>query len=543
MNNKSKDKKKINDKIKFIIMIVLVSIIRFVLTSQSSIYVFGSKYDDLLVIKRAKSIIKGNWLGSYNHLTLVKGIGFEIFLVIFNFLKISFVNAQSIMYILACIYFIYAIRNLIKSKKFLLVIYVLMLFNPISLGFETFQRVYRYSIIHFQVLFVFSSYYLLYENINEKKGILWPHILLASIFLTWFRLTIESYIWIIPFVLVVTGMLIFNIIKNKKQIILKILIVIIPIFVMFVTVYGIKIINQNKYGNFVYNEILETSFSDALKAIYSVDIHDDIQYVSVSQNKLEKLYEISPSLNSIKSVLNKRLVHWKKYDQVRNDEIEDGWFYWALRESVEFAGYNTAEEANNFYKNIANEIDLAIEEGKVDSKVVMSNPLMSPFRNGYVSELLITMFKSFMYVISFDGIDVLTINNEVTFNGFTMLEKCISNKNLITTAILGTIIITYQMVGIIAFIISFVIYCAICKKYCFDHKSSCKNIWLISTACILTSILLITGVSYTHISAFNSINSVYLVGCYPLIGIFILLNIIFYIENDKEFFNVGEINE
>ena len=139
MNNKSKDKKKINDKIKFIIMIVLVSIIRFVLTSQSSIYVFGSKYDDLLVIKRAKSIIKGNWLGSYNHLTLVKGIGFEIFLVIFNFLKISFVNAQSIMYILACIYFIYAIRNLIKSKKFLLVIYVLMLFNPISLGFETFQ--------------------------------------------------------------------------------------------------------------------------------------------------------------------------------------------------------------------------------------------------------------------------------------------------------------------------------------------------------------------------------------------------------------------
>ena len=89
---KIKFKDKLSDKSKFILLILLVSIIRIILTNKSSLYFFNSEYDDYLVLARAQQIVNGNWLGQYNYLTLVKGIGFELFLILFNFLKISFLR-------------------------------------------------------------------------------------------------------------------------------------------------------------------------------------------------------------------------------------------------------------------------------------------------------------------------------------------------------------------------------------------------------------------------------------------------------------------
>lgn len=534
MKNK-KVKIKFSDKEKvalFIIFIVFFTLLRCILTSQSSINIFYSEYDDLLVIERARNMSYGNWLGEYNHLTLVKGIGFEIFLVIFNFLNISFLNAQNLMYILACLYFVYAIRNSIKNKFYILIIYILMIFNPISFASNTFQRVYRYNIIIFQVIYIISSYYILYENIIKKTGKLWPHILIASIFLTWFRLTIESYIWLMPFVGVVTILLIINIIKNKEKIIRNIIKVLIPIFMMICVVTGIKYVNLKVYNTWVYNEIYETSFADALKAIYSVDVHDNIKLVSVSQKKIEKLYEISPSLKSIKTILDERLEGWKNYDEIANDEIEDGWFYWAFRETVDFSGYDTPEKANNFYKNVASEINSAIEEGKVDSRPVMSNPLMSPFRKEYISEILVAMSKSFFHIISFTDVSPEIYDIAESNYDFKILDKCFDNYNVITTSILCIIALLYKL-NIIAFIISFVIYIYMSIQYLIKRKIENKNVWLLTTACILSIIVLIVGVSYTHISAFNSIKSMYLAGAYPLIIIFIWLNIFGYKEHRK----------
>ena len=543
MNKKEMESKKTNVDIKLLIIFIIITVIKFIVASQSSIYISISEYDDWLVINRAQSIIDGQWLGNYTHLTLVKGIGFEIFLCVFNFLKISFVSAQAIMYIVACIYFIYAIRNIVKSKKVLLCIYFFMLFNPISIGFDTFQRVYRYNIIQFQILFIFSSYYLLYEKISQKKKKILPHILVAMIFLTWFRLTIESYFWILPFIFVVTGILIFNIIKEEKNVILKILnilIIFLPILAMVGTVTGIKCLNKKVYGVYVYNDILETNFSEAIKAIYSVDVNDNIELVSVSQKKLEKLYKISPTLQKIQFNLDKNLLKWKDYDQIKNNEIEDGWFYWVFKVSVFEAGYDTPQKADNFYKNVAKEINDAKNDGEIKTKSVMPNPLMSPYRDGYISKLLLTMLKSVKYIVSFEDITVDIIKHEIDFNDLVVLQKCINNKNLITTAILFFIVVLYKFVGPCLFVISCMGYFITNKKYLFKHEKEYKNIWLISTACLLTTILIIAGVSYTHISAFNSINSLYLVGAYPLIGIFICLNGFVFI---KKFFDLGEIDE
>lgn len=209
------------------------------------------------------------------------------------------------------------------------------------------------------------------------------------------------------------------------------------------------------------------------------------------------------------------------------------------------AGYDNAVKADEFYKNVADEINLAIDEKKVDAKNVMSNPLMSPYRKGYIGDTLKTMLNSFACVITLYDIGIIEsdeIDADINIENFDVLNKCEYKYNKILSIIVVVIIAVYGFFNTFLFMISFVIYLILSKNYIISHIQKIKNVWLITTACILSAIVLVAGVSYTHISAFDSIYSVYLVGAYPLISIFMLLNIFFYLEKRKDL-NSGVLNE
>ena len=154
----------------FIICILIFTIIRLVLTASIPITGFPSQvYDDDLMVKMAESIRSGNWLGEYDSNTLVKGPFFPFLLALINYIGLSYINVMNIIYIMACAYFIYTIKNLFKSKISLLIIYILLIFNPVSYASWTLQRVYRNGITLAQVLFIIGSMYTLYERRNQKK--------------------------------------------------------------------------------------------------------------------------------------------------------------------------------------------------------------------------------------------------------------------------------------------------------------------------------------------------------------------------------------
>lgn len=209
------------------------------------------------------------------------------------------------------------------------------------------------------------------------------------------------------------------------------------------------------------------------------------------------------------------------------------------------AGYDNAVKADEFYKNVADEINLAIDEKKVDVKNVMSNPLMSPYRDGYIGKTLQAIVKSFACVITLYDIGIIEsdeIEEDINIENFDILNKCEYKYNKTLYNIVVVILSVYTLFNTFLFMISFVIYIILSKKYIVSHTQEVKNVWLLTTACILSAIVLIAGVSYTHISAFDSICSVYLVGAYPLISIFMLLNILFYLRKRKDL-NGGVLNE
>ena len=80
------------DKKWLIAVAVLATILRIMLTNGLMVYfVPGTQYDDIMQISKAFSIIKGNWLGEYGSMTLVKGVGYPLIVAIFNFLNIPYI--------------------------------------------------------------------------------------------------------------------------------------------------------------------------------------------------------------------------------------------------------------------------------------------------------------------------------------------------------------------------------------------------------------------------------------------------------------------
>ena len=531
----------------FIICILIFTIIRLVLTASIPITGFPSQvYDDDLMVKMAESIRSGNWLGEYDSNTLVKGPFFPFLLALINYIGLSYINVMNIIYIIACAYFIYTIKNLFKSKISLLIIYILLIFNPVSYASWTLQRVYRNGITLAQVLFIIGSMYTLYERRNQKsiKGlIVFP--IIAGLALSSLWLTREDGIWILPFVLMVIIITIVSlIVKNRidnikkirinKNLVLKLITAVLPMILLIVSLNIVRLVNKNYYGVSVYNEISDGYFGKVIKIMYSVKTDENIEYVTVTRKKLNMLYEQSETLNSIKNELEKSMNAWDGADRKPGDgQVEDGWFWWALKSAVEEKGmYENAEMANEFYKKIYEEIDTAIKEGNLETQISMPSNLMSPWKSEYFIKLPVEMAKTSWYIANFNEVETV---NRISEDNSRLYEALTNDNAIYSTDVnenpdvmpkytqkyvdrLNNIGKIYKMCGVIFTVISLIIYIVftvnvIRKKY----RKELINMWLLLTGIGCSLLVLIAGVSYNQITACFSRYYMYLSGAYPLL--------------------------
>ena len=109
-------------------------------------------HDDWIMVHLADTLRSGQWLGEYNSLTLTKGMFFPLYLAVINFLHLSYLNVTALLYTVGCMVFVYALRPLVPKQLPRLILYLALLWNPISYSLQAFQRVYRNSISYIQVL-------------------------------------------------------------------------------------------------------------------------------------------------------------------------------------------------------------------------------------------------------------------------------------------------------------------------------------------------------------------------------------------------------
>lgn len=501
----------------------------------------GAGHDDRLMINMANSLVNGEWLGQYNDKTLVKGIFFPLFLVGNDYLGIPYTVSIPGFYGIACMVFVFGIKNLFKTEAPLYLVFAVLIFNPISLGDETFLRVYRNSLTPAQVLIVSGSMFAIYLNREKKSRIQLFWAITGGLGLASLWHTREDGIWILPLILGVISVTVFSILLESesryKKKAWRVIITVIPLGMLLLSTMLIAGLNSVHYGIYTNNEISKSEFTKAIKMIYSVQPSEDVFRASVPRSTMEMIYKVSPSLSAIRTELDGSLDRWSWYEEnAKVRQVEDGFFIWALREAVSNSGYyEDAIKAETFYKNVVRELEIAFESGELIERATMPSALMSPWRDIYLEKLPTVFFDTIDYIAGFRAIKIsMTDSFDDGQNGILLFEEVTNSKayrsgdqigliNQIRLTALNGMIGIYQVFGQIIFIAALISYGVITLLLILGKwrkRYLLLDCWLVLSALLFSVAVLALGVAYTDISAYVAISYWYLAGAYPLMAVF-----------------------
>ncbi|MBP3609394.1 MAG: hypothetical protein J6J42_03540 [Lachnospiraceae bacterium] len=431
----------VNKKYLLSVVILLAGIIKVVLVQNLPIYAITyAVHDDRMMVNMAQSLLAGEWLGEYNQMTLVKGIVYPLFLAFCNKIGMPYLTGIALNYFFACMLMIFVISKVYKNKIGLFFIYIILLFDPITMSLHAFQRVYRCSLTPAHIIILLACFFAMYieRKQSKKKMIAWAVLAGVSLGIMWN--TREDGIWVLPFV---AGVIFVTVLKvffefKKKDRFIRIGIGVLPLVVFLIMNNAIALTNYIHYGIYTTNELSDSAYSDFMKSIYSVRPNDDIDYVSVPRETMNRICEESPTLKSIQENINITLDAWEIHGKTTGDmEVEHGRLFWALRDAVAASGYYAdAQKANNFYMTVSNEIEQAIEEGRLERRNIMPSVMMAPWKSEFFSELLTQLPKTLKSVIEYAGVAASieqSVDNDIENKGIRLYESLTGNLAIYPT--------------------------------------------------------------------------------------------------------------
>lgn len=502
----------------FIILIILLGSIRFLLTYKlPSFYLYKMNYDDALMIKQLKYLIRGAYLGEYGVRTLIKGPIFSIILLLSTIYKISFSAFFTLLYICVSAFFVTSLKKTIKNKKYLIIIFIVLLFNPVTYSQDLFQRLYRNSISITELLFFLGA--TIRVIFNKDKRVL--NNILLGLSLSLMFLTREDNIWTYP---VIFFIFIYNFLKNRS---IKTLIInLIPIIVLTLSLNLVSYINYKHYGIYTYNEIQKSEFHNTYKKILQIKDDEKKAKVAIPKSTLYKLSDVSKVFNLTKPEING---FYRMYQNLEDDtykgEIYNGNIIWYLRQMIDNKNkFKSGAESEAYYKKLGEEIDELFENGTLKKEFTMPSTFMSVPRKSEIIELPKNVTYAVLYTTTYKDIKTM-INTEKYYYDSLVGAYYFSFDDYHHTVDIVKINPTkyeiirqiYKWFTIIFSIIALLIYLKNILKF--------DKINILSHILVVCYCLIIGGVAYTHTTSFHAIRPIYLGNVYILQNIFILINL------------------
>lgn len=391
------------------------------LTNSQPVFAIGwNSHDDKLFLSLADSLLHGQWLGDYNNLTLAKGSFYPIWIALNSLLGMPLLTSQQLLYAFSCLMFVLALRPLKLKPMILLLVYALLLFNPISYANGPSTRVIREGIYASETLLVVAGFMALFLRWNwEMKSVVrWSMISGFSLAALW--ITREEGIWILPTVFFLTVVPAFWIFKNRLENRFKRLALLaLPFGLLIISISLISALNFYHYGIFTPVEYKQKDFLSAYGALTRVKHNSWQPDIPVPAETRMRIYKVSPAFAELKPYLegdigkawSSNSVFWRPATEEwvadqQNLEISGGWFMWALRDAAAAAGhYTSGEAAATYYRRLASEVNTAIAQGKLEAARGVKATMTPLWHKEYLSPLLKAMAKSAVFMINFREFD------------------------------------------------------------------------------------------------------------------------------------------
>jgi len=519
-----KEDKNMLEKIKkhwFILAIILIGLIRFLFTYKlPNFYLTSSLYDDKLMMDNLNFLTYGKYLGEFGKKTLVKGPMFSFILFCIRLYKIKISAGISALYILSSLYFVLSLKKIINNKKFLIIVYILLLFNPASYSQDLFQRLYRNSISIIEMLLLLGS--IIRVLYAKDKRIL--NYLLLGVSLSLLFLTREDNIWVYPVLLFIP---IYTFIKNKN--IKTILLNTIPFIILFGSLNIISLMNYKHYGIYTYNEIQKSEFHNTYKKILQIKDDEKKETISIPKSTIYKLSDYTETFN-----LSREEIDRYYDDHADTDgEIYNGNIIWLFRDMIyQKNKFKSGKESEDYFKKLGKEIDELFKNGTLKKEFIMPSIFMSVPTNRQLKEIPKSLINAIFYVTKYSDIKVMTKTDDYKYSEFSdsyyfkyidyHYTINIVDKNPIKYEIIRLI---YEYFTILFSLVSLVIY--------FKNIFKLDNISILSHILVVSYGLIIGGVVYTHVTSFHAIRPIYLGYLYILQSIFIMINIYRFISEKQ----------
>ncbi len=338
-------------------------------------------HDDRLFIRLAVSLSAGQWLGPYDNLTMAKGMAYSFFMALNHLSGLPLKLGEHLVYLAVSLYFSLTSATLFRSRPAALVCFAILAFNPVLWNNWVGGRVVRENLyISLSLLllttairaFVIDRQSRLSADLRAKLPLLTGMGLTAGAY--W--LTREEGIWLLPAILVLVagwlGQRWREVRASRAGLAQGLAFLIMPVAACAIVVGMVNATNYLNYGVFRNNDFRSADFQAAYGALARIRHDRHVPYVVFPKDARAKAYAVSPAARELQPFLDGEAAElWRRAgcEQTATafcPEILSGWFMWALRDAVAFAGhYRNATQASAYYRRLAHEINAACARGEI----------------------------------------------------------------------------------------------------------------------------------------------------------------------------------
>jgi len=382
-----------NWKTSTIAMFVAFIMLRIILSGRLPTYLLPEMpHDDGWVFSRATYILNGSWLGPYDQFTLIKGVFSPLFLAFASQSGFTFNGLNTALYCIACVVFAAAVRPIIKSQWLQVLLFVGLLFNPITYALDTGQRVYRNGIGQWQILLIFACLIAVFLRRGENWKTLSKWLITGGLVLGAFLQTREDGTWIYPFVLGSFILQALMFLLNKEGPKKRVLVFLLPMLIAW-TMYGVTAaVNYVHYGAPVVNDRGGGNYAKVASLLYAITPNADDEkryeaepyrdlYYNIYVSTMEKAFTASPTLNGLSKEIRAAIRQWASWEEIKTGEVSTDHMLFALRDGVRAGGYyKSLPETEAFYGAVYQELQSAFDNGTLTKRGFPISPLIKRLR-------------------------------------------------------------------------------------------------------------------------------------------------------------------
>ncbi len=379
-------------------------------------------HDDLYFAKAAEHLLRGQWLGPYDNMTLIKAPFYPFFLVGSFLTGLPLLLNETILYLLSCLVLFLALSPLIKSRWWRLLLFAVMLYIPAFMATSVTLRILREFVYYSVTLFVVAFSIGLFLRLDKKISTLLLWAIGLGLSMGAFMLTREEGIWIYPILFVLfTVSIVIVWERNYTRKWLRCGLIVLPILLWYLPIIAVSAINYSYYGFWGTTEQLAPDFNRVVDLLASIKTENTPwnPLIQISKEARMKAYAASPLFKTMQGDLEESVITWNISDNEATavkpawllkqygdggDEISDSFFLWTLRDVIAHEGYySKGKYPVNFYKQLGDELDSACAEGRLNCDQTKSLPFVGPVDPRHIP-IIARMFKENVRMILYQAV-------------------------------------------------------------------------------------------------------------------------------------------